>query len=129
MWDVERLRSATEAAGIALWSWNVDTDEITMDDRAHELWGVASNRPVTFADLSSRMYPEDREQVRNRFHATREVHGHFEVDFRTIHGDAVRWISARGQGDDVGIVGRVMFGIFLDVTENRQAGTRVSPLP
>ena len=55
--------------------------------------------------------------------------GHFEVDFRTIHGDAVRWISARGQGDDVGIVGRVMFGIFLDVTENRQAGTRVSPLP
>jgi two-component sensor histidine kinase len=121
MWDVERLRSATEAAGIALWAWNVDTDEITMDDRAHELWGLAGNRPVTFADLSSHIYPEDHDKVRNSFHATREVHGPFEVDFRTMHGDSVRWVSARGQGEDVGIVGRVMFGIFLDVTENRQA--------
>lgn len=75
MWDVERLRSATEAAGIALWARNVDTDEITMGDRAHELWGVAGNRPVTLADLSSHIYPEDRGQVRNRFPATREVHG------------------------------------------------------
>jgi two-component sensor histidine kinase len=33
----------------------------------------------------------------------------------------VRWISARGQGDDSGIVGRVMFGIFLDVTGRKQA--------
>jgi hypothetical protein len=26
----------------------------------------------------------------------------------------VRWVSARGQGADVGMVGRVMFGIFID---------------
>jgi len=35
-------------------------------------------------------------------------------------GDQVRWISARGQGDDEGIVGAVMFGIFLDVTGRKQ---------
>ena len=35
--------------------------------------------------------------------------------------DAIRWISARGQGKDVGLVGRIMFGVFLDVTERKQA--------
>src|SRR5437763_8720123 len=38
-----------------------------------------------------------------------------------MRGDDVRWVSARGQGDDSGIVGRVMFGIFLDVTGRKQA--------
>jgi hypothetical protein len=33
----------------------------------------------------------------------------------------VRWISARGQGDDADIADRVMFGIFLDVTGRKQA--------
>jgi two-component sensor histidine kinase len=33
----------------------------------------------------------------------------------------IRWISARGQGDGLGMVGRRMFGIFLDVTERKLA--------
>jgi len=37
VWDVERLRVATDAAGVALWSWNIDTDEIALDERAHGL--------------------------------------------------------------------------------------------
>ena len=36
-------------------------------------------------------------------------------------GNEVRWVSARGQGDDVGIVGSVMYGIFIDVTGRKQA--------
>ena len=35
VWDTNRLRIATDAAGVALWSWNVDTDEIALDERAH----------------------------------------------------------------------------------------------
>jgi hypothetical protein len=35
--------------------------------------------------------------------------------------EEIRWITARGQGEDVGIVGRTMFGIFLDVTGHTQA--------
>jgi two-component sensor histidine kinase len=36
-------------------------------------------------------------------------------------GDEVRWISARGQGDDAGIADGTMFGIFLDVTGRKHA--------
>lgn len=43
------------------------------------------------------------------------------MEFRILHGEDVRWISARGMGEDQGIVGRVMFGVFLDVFERKFA--------
>lgn len=120
VWDAIRLRIATDAAGVALWSWNVDTDEIALDEHAHALWGVASG-PVTFEGLSARIHPEDLDRVRAAFAATREILGAYEVDFRILHGGEVRWVSARGRGDDQGIVGRIMFGVFLDVTGRKLA--------
>jgi hypothetical protein len=33
-WGARRLRLAIDAASVALWSWNVDADNITMDGRA-----------------------------------------------------------------------------------------------
>ena len=120
VWDANRLRIATDAAGVALWSWNVDTDAIAMDERAHGFWGVKVG-PVTFNDLSAKIHPEDLDRVRSAFSSTREVMGAYEVDFRIRHGKTVRWVSARGRGDDQGIVGRLMFGVFLDVTERKMA--------
>jgi two-component sensor histidine kinase len=120
-WDVWQLRVANEAAGVALWSWNVDTDVLTMDDRAHELWGIPNSGVITFEALSSRIHPEDLDKVRAAFAATRDVIGAYETDFRILHGDQVRWISARGRGDDQGIVGRVMFGVFIDVSVRKLA--------
>lgn len=120
-WGVVDLRRAIEAAGVALWSWNVDTDRLTMDERGFSLWGVGVQGEITFEDLSSKIHPADRDRVRAAFSATRAVIGPYEIDFRILWGDDVRWISARGQGDDAGIVGFVMFGIFLDVTGRKQA--------
>jgi len=37
VWDAERLRVATDAARVVLWSWNIDTDEIALDEHAHGL--------------------------------------------------------------------------------------------
>ena len=120
VWDADRLRIATDAAGVALWAWNVDSDAISMDERAHGLWGVPRG-PVTFRDLSARIHPEDLDRVRAAFASTREIFGAYEVEFRILHGQEVRWVSARGRGDDQGIVGRVMFGVFLDATERKMA--------
>lgn len=120
-WNVEHLRIAIESAGVTLWSWNVDTDELTMDGRAFDLWGLSRSGTVTFEDLSAHIHPADRDRVRAAFAATRAIVGPYEIDFRIMVGDDVRWISARGQGDDAGIVGRIMFGIFIDVTGRKQA--------
>ena len=121
VWSEGHLRLAIDAAGVALWSWNVDSDRLVMDVHAFDLWGVPRNRDVCFEDLSQHIHPADRDRVGAAFAATRAVMGAYEIDFRIMIGDEVRWISARGQGDDSGIVGRVMFGIFLDVTGRKQA--------
>jgi two-component sensor histidine kinase len=121
VWDTEHLRLAIAAAGVALWSWNVDTNRFTMDERAFELWGVPLSEYVTFDDLSAHIHPADRDRVKAAFVATRALVGPYEIDFRIMVGDEVRWVSARGQGNDADIVGRIMYGIFIDVTGRKQA--------
>jgi two-component sensor histidine kinase len=122
VWDAKRLRIATDAAGIALWSWNVDSDEINLDEKAHLMWGVPmQNGLITFEGLSARIHPQDLDRVRAAFTATRDILGGYEIDFRIMHGSEVRWISARGRGEDQGIIGRIMFGVFLDVSERKLA--------
>lgn len=121
VWDERRLRIASDAAGIALWSWHVDTDRITMDNRAFELWGLPQKDEITFEDLSECIHPADRDRVRKAFSATRNLTGAYETDFRILHGDDFRWVSARGRGDDEGMISRIMYGVFIDVTVRKRA--------
>lgn len=92
-----------------------------MDERGFELWGLPFADEVSFDELSAHIHPADRNRVRAAFEATRSVSGSYEIDFRIMLGDEIRWISARGQGADEGIVDGFMFGIFLNVTGRKQA--------
>ena len=48
--------------------WNVDTDAITMDERAYELWGVSKDeKNITFEILSQNIHPADLERGESRF--------------------------------------------------------------
>ncbi len=120
-WRAKRLRAAIEAAGVGLWSWNVDTDAIELDQRGFDLWGHSPSSHVTFEDLSSHIHPEDQDKVRATFASTRPTQGTFELDFRIILDNEIRWVSARGQGEGRGVAPRIMFGVFLDVTQRKQA--------
>ena len=121
VWDTSRLRMAIEAAGVGLWSWNVDTDRIALDEVARAIWGVEDSGVVTFEELSSTIHPADLDRVRAAFQATREMIGPYETDFRIRHGKEIRWISARGKGEDEGLVDRVSYGVFIDVTVRKRA--------
>lgn len=121
LWEPKNLVRAIEAAGVTLWSWNVDTDALAMDDHAFDLWGIPRGIDVQFEDLSAHIHPADRDRVRGAFTATRALAGPYEIDFRIMIGDELKWISARGQGEDAGMVKRIMFGIFIDVTGRKQA--------
>lgn len=120
-WTSEHLRLAVAAAGVALWSWNVNDQTFNMDERGFELWGLPISKFVSFEALSAHIHPADRDRVRAAFEATRAIIGAYEIDFRIMVGEEVRWVSARGQGNDDGMVGEIMFGIFLDVTGRKQA--------
>ncbi|MBB3897755.1 sensor histidine kinase [Roseococcus suduntuyensis] len=120
-WDLTHLRAAIEAAGVGLWRWNVESDHIGLDRRAMELWDLAGATVTTFRELSAKIHPTDLDRVRAAFAATRAIVGGYEIDFRILSGDDIRWVSARGQGNDADIEHGVMRGIFLDVTRRKQA--------
>ncbi|WP_346432303.1 HWE histidine kinase domain-containing protein [Breoghania sp. L-A4] len=120
-WGYAELRRAVDAAGVSLWTWNVDTDAFAMDTRGYELWEVTPGKALTFESLSEKIHPSDKDRVSAAFSATRATVGSYEIDFRTMVGAHVRWISARGQGEDAGMVKRVVTGIFLDITDRKQA--------
>ncbi|MFN7103466.1 MAG: sensor histidine kinase [Pseudorhizobium sp.] len=117
----DNLRRAIHAAGVSLWSWSVTDDRFAMDDPAFRLWGLPYSPDVKFEDLSAHIHPADRDRVREAFMATRGIVGSYEIDFRIMIEDEIRWISARGLGDDEALHFGQMFGIFLDVTGRKQA--------
>lgn len=121
VWGPKHLRLAIDAAGVALWSWNVETNRFAMDEKGFDLWGLPWAEEVRFEDLSAHIHPADRDRVHAGFEATRSVKGAFEIDFRILLNQTVRWISARGQGADSEIHDHTMFGAFLDVTGRKQA--------
>ena len=120
-WAEEHLRLAVIAARVALWRWDVEADTFAMDERAFDMWGLPPAARVTFEELSAHIHPADRNRVRAAFAATRSVAGPYEIDFRIILGDEIRWVSARGRGADEAMVDGSMFGVFLDVTGRKQA--------
>ena len=119
--QVDNLRRAIHAAGVALWSWNVADDRFAMDEEGCRLWGLSFAHEVKFEDLSAHVHPADRDRVREAFTATRGTAGAYEIDFRIMVGEEIRWISARGLGDDSALHNGQMFGVFLDVTGRKQA--------
>ncbi len=118
---IDNLRRAVHAAGVALWSWNVSDDQFAMDDQGFVLWGLPYSPEVKFEELSAHIHPADRDRVRDAFTATRGTMGAYEIDFRILLGEEIRWISARGLGDDSALHRGHMFGVFLDVTGRKQA--------
>ncbi len=120
-WSADSLRLAISAAGVALWSWNVTNDHFSMDGNGFALWNMPQSETVTFEDLSAHIHPSDRERVRSAFVATRAIVGAYEIDFRIVVAGAIRWISARGIGDDTAVHMGLAYGIFLDVTGRKQA--------
>jgi two-component sensor histidine kinase len=121
VWGPDHLRLAVDAACVALWSWNLADDRFAMDERAFDLWGLPWAESVSFENLSAHIHPADRDRVHAAFAATRSVPGPYEIDFRIMTGEEIRWISARGRADEAGAPDSPMFGIFLDVTGRKQA--------
>ena len=61
--------------------------------------GLPQTNQVTFEDLSSHIHPANRDRA--AFTATRAILGAYEIDFRILLSEDIRWVSARGLGNDV----------------------------
>jgi len=116
----EFLRSATEAAELGLWEWDILNDRITCSDRLFELHGLPPRSSAApSAEFVALVHPDDLPAVLASRDAALAGTGDYIVEFRPLRADGqISWLSARAQvmRDSAGRPLRLV-GATIDVTQ------------
>ena len=120
----ERLRLASEAAGIGVWDYDLVSTKLFWDDSMLAIYGVSPDAfPGTYEAWRSSVLPEDLAAVDAAVVPAIEEGKPYDISFRIRRGDGqVRTIRALAQAhfDESGKAVR-MVGINEDITERKQA--------
>ena len=119
-----RLNLALRASGIAAWTWDIQANLITGDDRSSALFGLPLGRfPPTVEAFGALVHPDDRERVQQDIAASIERGVDYNTEFRVVWPDGtVRTVASRAhvEPDEAGRP-RQLNGLAWDVTEHHQA--------
>ncbi len=122
----ERVRLATEAAGLGIWVWDVAEDRVVYEnDRLFEIFGQSrSDEPLNRARfLANFIHPDDVDRFERAVADTlrRGTRFYFLGRFRRGDGD-LRWIELTGQLlKGAGAASPRVLGTAADVTERQHA--------
>ncbi|MGD8643910.1 MAG: PAS domain-containing protein, partial [Chromatiales bacterium] len=93
------LQATLEAADVALWHWDVNSDRMRFFGKPEELHGIAAEQgPKTFSDFLDRVHPDDRPRLTRIIEATLETGRPLRARFRLCDPDGKhRWLDARAE--------------------------------
>jgi signal transduction histidine kinase len=119
----ERMSATAESAQLALWDWDLPSDQIWIQDQG--LFGFDPKIPIDHSTLAGHVHPDDRALRAVAIQRALANGGNYESEFRVVLGDgSVRWLAARGRSASpatTGIPSRIL-GIAMDITLQKQAG-------
>jgi PAS domain S-box-containing protein len=117
----QQMSLAASAAELAMWTWDIERDQIWMNDKGRALFGIAPGTRLDFAALTARVHPEDRAARDATIRRALESHGEHTTEYRVLLSDGqVRWIGGRGRVDFEGGKPLRMRGVSLDITERKE---------
>jgi len=122
----EQLRMIVESAGLGLWSWNLNRDEMWASGRTYSLIDVPQSDSMTYERFLDSIHPDDRAIVHDSIAKAELVPMEFHLDFRVVNSDgAVRWMNCRGRSstDTVGKSSHIS-GFILDITDRKLSNDR-----
>jgi len=129
----ERMRLATEATGVGIWQWNLNTGLVRWDAQMFRIYGIAPTPDgiVQYADWSGSVLPEDLAAQEESLGNTVRQFGSGSRDFRILRGDdgKCRHIHA-AETVRKSLEGRAewILGTNLDVTERKLAEEHIRTL-
>ncbi|MDB5932624.1 MAG: multi-sensor signal transduction histidine kinase [Polaromonas sp.] len=123
----QRLADIVEGTNAGSWVWQVQTGELSLDERwaallGYDLQGLA---PASMESLGQRMHPDDTAVTTAALKAhLRGQSEHFECEVRMRHRDG-RWVCLLGRGK-VSVWSadgkpQLMSGIHMDISEKQAA--------
>jgi PAS domain S-box-containing protein len=118
-----RLSAATAIARLGVFEWDVEKRIPHMDERAREIFGIEPGHEISFAEITSRIAPEDAERAMSLADSGTPRR---QIEYRIHLPDGTsRILSSMSdvvRGPD-GQVQRII-GVLADITERRRAEDR-----
>jgi two-component system cell cycle sensor histidine kinase/response regulator CckA len=123
----QQLQTAMDAAKLGVWSRDLKSRVISLDEVARNIYGWPPDQVVTDSVLLERIVPEDRALFKELTLPSEDAIG---VEYRIDSpGNGIRWVSASGRmlRDSLGIATH-RTGVVQDITEKKQAEQELSAL-
>ncbi len=124
----DKLNIALENAGIGLWEWDVQTNEVTWDVKLEKMMGLQPGTfGKTFADFENLVHEEDIPHVQNSIRNTLEKGKPLETIFRTRpENGTLKYISSKAfvNKNSAGKAVRLS-GVSFDITGMRAETERL----
>jgi PAS domain S-box-containing protein len=115
----ERLKLAVEGADLAIWNWDLITDEVVGNHRYAEMIGLGPVEKSTGEQWKRSIHPDDIPAVEAAIRETLEgKRPLFDIDYRTNSGGDWIWIQDRGhvvERDGEGLPAK-MAGVMQEVS-------------
>ncbi len=116
----ERLQLALEAADLGTWSYNPREETFTADANMQRIFGAPE--PTGDQDFWQQLlHPDDRRAAREEFLAALAGSGSYNLEYRVLHPDGIRWIRSKGKALVADGQTKGMFAIVEDITQSKLA--------
>lgn len=120
-----RYRLALTSMNVGIWEWNIQTNELLIDDRWAEIIGYKVDEliPLTIDSWRDLIHPDDKEIVNDEIaHYLTGESESYEIEVRMKHknGSWV-WVLSRGKITERDALGKPIkiHGAHLDLTEHK----------
>jgi diguanylate cyclase (GGDEF)-like protein/PAS domain S-box-containing protein len=115
-----RLGLALETSRVGVWEFDIETDDLTWDDRMNEIYGLPSDGgPRLYHHWRDRLHPDDFERAAEDFRIAIDVTGRYHSEYRIVTpAGEMRWVRAIGHVYESPGETRKIVGVNWDVTED-----------
>jgi two-component system, LuxR family, sensor kinase FixL len=118
-----RMSLAASAGNLALWTWNIPSDDIWLNDTGRALFGLTDSNPINFSNFLETVHADDREGMHDRIRSALSRREEYETEYRiTSRSGGTRWVAGYGrvEFDEQGAP-LVLRGVSRDITKRKLA--------
>ncbi|MDJ0569785.1 MAG: PAS domain-containing protein [Pleurocapsa sp. MO_192.B19] len=123
----QRLKLATDAAGIGMWFWDLVEDVVEWTELGKAIFGLPLDEELNFEKCFKMIHPEDRNLVQAGLDKALANQTQYSIEYRVVWSDgSVHWTAAKGRGiyNENGEPVSMM-GIVQDISDRKETEQRL----
>jgi two-component system, LuxR family, sensor kinase FixL len=122
----QAMEIAANAVDLALWTWDIASDEIWLSHKARAVFGFSASERLDTERIRSVIHPDDRDMLRKAVKNSLQTGAENPLEYRVVLPDGeIRWLVRRSRTEfDHNGKPVLMHGVLFDITKRRLAEER-----